>query len=174
MLRKNVIGALAGMAVFGALFGTSGTADAAWRRFNASGCMPMIPNNLVQFNTVEGVVNLSTSASSTLACPIVEDSSLWLDMVTSIKVDVTQGTAGNVIAYACVLYDQSAGGACGGPANTTGPGAAVLSPGNGVWNQTWFGETYSGDYGYIQVWLAPKSSSGTATANSIRGYNISG
>ncbi len=149
-------------------------ADANWRRFSAANCTPDSADGDFRFDHSygTGMSLFSTSAiPAAVACPVDEDSYLWVDSVTSISVNVTNVTSGGGIsARACVLYDQAVGGSCGTAANATSIGHQTLSPSTSVWNQTWFGETYAGDYPYLLVTMSGPTAIGDR--NSLRGYHI--
>ncbi len=115
--------------------------------------MPFTTSSDFRFSATEGL-HIASGIGDDLACPVTEDSHLWVDTVTIIAVSVQNtNPLGAVHAEACVLFDHAVGGACGASRIAFSIGHSVLTPPPTVWNQTFFGEAFAGDYPYLKIWM---------------------
>lgn len=167
MISKNCRRTLAMVFALGIIVMTA-NAEAAWRRFSAANCSVNGPH--LPFSPAWGVIN-DTNIQQYVECPLDEDNNLWVDSATDLAVVVERSnTQNHVWAKACVTYDEGLGYACGVAAYDTGMNRRVLHPDLSIWHQTWFGETYAGDYPVIEVQV-PWTDSPYGNS-SVIGYSI--
>lgn len=156
----------------GFLLSVSAPADAAWRRFNAAMCTPMMPGADFRYSDGQGGLFLFTGSGGGydfVACPVIEDSTLWVDAVTGLTVTVRNASNAGVLVAACVKSDNALSGTCGFTASSSAIGLLTLTPGLNAWQKTFFGEANAGDYPYLSVGLAH---TGGVAMNAIAGYHI--
>lgn len=131
---------------------TAASSVVASVRHHGSFCAP--PNASTVYTTGGGgLTNTSTTSLVAFTCPVVDNSALTHDAVTTLNIYVYQPTSSAASsAMACVTFGGSGGGTCGSPQNITTAGSVVFSPSKWAWG------TYPSDYAYISMGLGPQAS----------------
>jgi hypothetical protein len=93
---------------------TPSDAEGAWFRRHGSACATRGTYNVYQATWINanGVFNVDSSRSLSLACPIPEDDRLTLSSINYTYVDVDIAPYGSSCAYRCWTYWSSNGGSC--------------------------------------------------------------
>jgi hypothetical protein len=161
--NRAAVVALAGA---GLVLGMPGEASAqAYRRQSATFCTP-ITSAYQSIRSDSGAIGNGSSSAIRLVCPILDDSHLPKDQISTIYVDAFDGSASAALdARACVSFWSSVGGSCGpaSASSTSGTGMITLAPSSSVW------AGFITDYGYLVINLPPISGS---SVSAVKGYEL--